>query len=127
MTEMKFEGAIDASVIVKAGVYVLCWRGSVVYVGQSKACLSRIYTHKSNRGKSTPSWLPVKGITFDEVHIIPLSEPVDRDDVERRMIAQYRPKFNTVHKPSAHNRAPISLRIGSRDFTFNPKPIERRC
>lgn len=112
---MQLEGFEDLSTILRGGVYALCWRGKVVYVGQSKACLSRIYTHKSNRGSKTPSWVPVKGITFDQVFILPCGPDI-RSAVEQEMIAKYRPTHNTHHKPPATvklSMPPLSALVGN--------------
>ena len=122
---MQLDGAQDLSLILTAGCYALCWRGSVVYVGQSKACLSRIYTHKSQRGKSAPVWLPVKGVTFDEVHVWPEPEPDRRDALERELIARYKPRYNIQHK-SGSPKAPVSLSINGIAISLTPR-LERRC
>lgn len=125
---MNLEGGIDLSAILRAGVYALCWRGSVVYVGQSKAFLSRIATHKQQRGRSTPSWVPVKGITFDEVHVWPEPEPDRRSALERELIDRYKPRHNTQHYPTGPSRAPVSLSIAGIELRLNPRPqFERRA
>ena len=71
---LDLEGFLDFTPLLRAGVYALCKRGVVIYVGKSKSLYARIYTHKhfANRGakgRPIPDWLPVKGIQFDEVFI----------------------------------------------------------
>ena len=102
----KFDGFVDVSQVLRAGIYLLCHRGQVVYVGKSKSMYSRIYTHRNQwnnakRGKAGPAWLPnsVKGILFDEVHIQScMLEECDR--LEAAAIARFQPKYNTLLKPS---------------------------
>lgn len=128
---MRLEGFEDVSEILRGGVYALCYRGAVVYIGQSKALIARVNGHRTNRGTRTPLWLKtaVKGITFDEVHIFPCG-PDDRDRVEREMIDRYRPKFNIIHNHRGAHTAEVPLRIGLNDvIMLRPKPnviIERR-
>lgn len=88
------EGFVNASVLLKPGVYALVKDGVVVYVGQSKKPLSRIEAHRSLWGrKKAPGWLPIRGILFDEVHVMPcLVEQLD--EVERALIDLYKPKYN---------------------------------
>jgi excinuclease UvrABC nuclease subunit len=102
----KFEGYTDISLVLRAGIYLLCYKGQVVYVGKSKSMYSRIYTHRNQwnnvrRGKAkSPTWLPqaVKGILFDEVHVRHCSlEAMDGLEVEA--IQRFQPKYNVQHKP----------------------------
>lgn len=130
------EGFTEVSAVMRSGVYVLAFRGEVVYVGQSKSMYSRIYTHRnlwnqSRRGKQHPSWLPnsVKGILFDEVWIKPCH--VDQlDTLEREMITLHRPKHNHVHKPRERISTPVALMVNGIALTLNahakPPTIERR-
>lgn len=121
---MQLHGFHDASVILGGGVYALCFRGRVIYVGQSKACIARIATHRAQRGKKTMPWLPIKGMLFDEIHIFPCG-PDTRDRVEREMIDRYRPKYNIAHKPTGPIRAPIAIEAYGKTFIFNrPEPAE---
>lgn len=126
---MKLEGFVDVSTVLRAGVYALCWRGEVVYVGKSKSVLGRVYTHRSAaRRKEFPSWLPIKGVQFDEFHVIPC-RPDQLDAVEREMIDRYRPRHNVHLKPPATEpiKAEIALTIGSTQIRLNAKqPLARR-
>lgn len=128
---MELGGFINASEILRSGVYALVWKGEVVYIGKSKAMLVRIYSHRSAaRGKS-PSWLPVKGIVFDEVHIRPCSLAVI-DELEYQMINLYKPKYNILLKHTGKSSAPITLNINGLAISLNAQPsrpapqIERR-
>lgn len=88
------EGFVNLSAALKPGVYALVKEGVVVYVGQSKKPLSRIEAHRSLWGrKKAPGWLPIRGILFDEVHVLPCRVE-DLDEVERALIDLYKPKFN---------------------------------
>lgn len=91
------EGFIDASVLLKPGIYALLYNRVVVYVGQSTVPLNRIYAHRSLRSRKAPAWLPIKGMLFDEVHVLPCT--VDRlNEVEAALIDLYKPKYNVKLK-----------------------------
>lgn len=101
---MRLDGFTDVSTILAAGVYALVYNGEVVYVGKSKSMLGRVYTHakmwRDKRGGKVPSWLPVKGVLFNAIHIRPCRVE-DLDRIEREMIELYKPKYNVVGKTDA--------------------------
>lgn len=110
---MILEGFIDVSQSLKCGVYALVSQGQVVYVGKSKCMLVRIYSHRNAKNKkgTLPSWFPVKGIAFDEIHIHPCH--IDQlDALENKMINRFKPKFNTLLKTSAPIAHPFPLNVG---------------
>lgn len=127
---MELSGFLAISPVLRAGVYALAYRGEVVYVGRSKAMLARVYTHRSvwqakRRGK-VPSWLPVKGILFDEVFIRPCR--VDQlDALEREMINLYKPRYNELLK-SSEPVGLTGLRIRGVELQLNrpAEPVQRR-
>lgn len=92
------EGWLDFSALLRPAVYALLVRGRVVYVGQSKCPLVRIYTHRSMAGRRAPAWLRSRGIVFDGVKLLP-TRVEDLDRVEQELIAYYKPKFNVHDKP----------------------------
>lgn len=133
---MRLEGFEDVSAILQCGVYALCLKGRVIYVGKAKCGLPRIASHRHNRGKKLPAWaksLP-KGILFDEVHFRPV-HPDRVDEVERQMIDRFRPKLNVALKPPASVpiSAPVPIRIRGIVLTLNspppppPEPLRRRA
>ncbi len=123
---MKIEGFVDATEVLRGGVYVLVHRGEVVYVGKSKRMLNRLAAHMSawsaRRREKMPYLIAKMGIYYDEVHIRP--EHPDRiDAVEQAMIDLYRPRHNTQHKRQGPTTAPFSTHIGDIPLAFNqPKP-----
>lgn len=126
---LALEGFENATTLLRSGIYILVKRGVVIYVGKSKSLYSRIYTHKhfANRGakgKPIPSWLPVKGMQFDEVHIRYVH--VDQLDAEEAAaINKYKPHYNTNLKNGLKVRAPINLVIGGVSLALNsasPRP-----
>ena len=126
---LAIEGFEDVTTLLRSGVYILVKRGVVIYVGKSKSLYSRIYTHKhfANRGakgKTIASWLPVKGMQFDEVHIRYCHvDALDR--VETETINKYKPHYNTNLKNGLKVRAPITLNIGGVTLALNsasPRP-----
>lgn len=127
---MKFERFFDITPSLQAGVYILCWRGAVVYVGKSKKLYARIYSHRTNwaasRRKALPAWAPIKAIRFDEVHIRPcMLEQLD--ELEREYITKYRPRHNVyLQGRQEAAQAPISVTIGGVSVLLNaitqPKP-----
>lgn len=104
---LREEGFYDVSEIQECGVYMLLLKGLVVYVGQSRSMLARIYSHNAARAKRKPStWQKVKPIPFDEIHVRPC--PVDElDNLEQELIAKYNPRYNTHHRTTM--RVPIAL------------------
>lgn len=121
---MQLEAFVDVSTILRAGVYALCAKGKVLYVGKSRAMLGRIYTHRNlwlskRKGRKIPEWLtPVKGIHFDEVHIRPCMLE-DLDTLECQMIDKYKPKLNELLKTQEKITAPISVVINGVALTLN--------
>jgi excinuclease UvrABC nuclease subunit len=118
------EGFINTSAMLKPGVYALVREGVVVYVGQSKKPLSRVEAHRSlgSRKSAAPGWLPIKGIIFDEVHVLPCRIE-DLDRVERAMIDLYKPRFNCKLKAPT----PVAAEFNLAAFTKpQSQPIVRR-
>lgn len=131
---MELTGFVDASEILHGGVYALVYRREVVYIGKAKRMLNRVYAHLSiwsskRRGK-VPSWLPIDGVYFDEVHIR-YCHPDAIDALEREMIELYKPRLNTRLKTPGSTKAPFTISVGTTVLAFNtPRPtfplIERR-
>lgn len=129
---MELEGFQDVSALLRCGVYALCKRGVVIYVGKSKSLYARIYTHKhfANRGakgKAVPSWLPVKGLQFDEV-FIRHCRLEELDLLEHEMINRYKPKYNLSLKNNL-KVLPGTITILGVEIQMSPAPrpqIERR-
>lgn len=92
---MKLDGFTDCSSILSGGIYVLKFRKQIVYIGQSKCILSRVYTHRTNRGQKKPMWVKAmaRGILFDQILMLPV-KPEDRNSLEAKLIAYYKPKYN---------------------------------
>lgn len=88
------DGFVDATALVKGGVYILLLRGKVVFVGKAtSAMLPRIAAHRSLARKSTPAWLPIRGITFDQVFI----KAVHPDRLEAEyleLVLEHNPIYN---------------------------------
>jgi excinuclease UvrABC nuclease subunit len=81
-----------------SGVYMLMHDDIVVYVGQSKHLITRLYQHNHaarGRGKTYPG--QPKRMTFNGVKVLPY--PADELDwLEQALIAHYKPKYNTCHR-----------------------------
>jgi hypothetical protein len=91
-------GATDVTAVLRQGVYLLYRDGMVVYVGQSKCMLVRIYTHRNLARKRLPAWIPIRGVVFDRVEVIPC-HPDRIDALERGLIALHTPIYNRAHNP----------------------------
>ena len=94
----KMEGFVHfREVLSPTAVYVLWWRGKVVYVGKSKNIYARLATHKQNlmrkRNDLTPYADKSAPFEFDDVWVrfMPVDE-LDRE--ETKLILHYRPKYN---------------------------------
>lgn len=98
--EAKVWTGVDA--ILGSGVYALVFYGEIVYVGQAKRLLHRIYQHKNAWERARQGMIPPKSraraIRFNGVMILPVKE-VDLDRVEKEMIARYRPRHNRQNVP----------------------------
>lgn len=82
-------GFVDATAMLRAGVYVLAWRGEIVYIGKARGdMLVKLAALRSN---DRPSWLP--RIRFDQV-LIREVHPDRLDAVRAELIAEFEPKHN---------------------------------
>ena len=124
-SEMQLEGFTDVSGVLRGGVYALCAKGVVIYVGKSKAMIARINSHRRawiDKRKGQSGWiadmLGIPGLLFDEIHVRPCP-PHALDALEREMIDKYKPRYNTQLKTSQKIRAPISVTIGAQTLQLN--------
>jgi len=90
--------AVDVSAMLRQGVYLLARDGVIVYVGQSKCPLARVAAHRSLARRRVPSWLPIRGVVFDSVSVIPC-HPDRIDALERGLIEFHKPVYNKAHNP----------------------------
>jgi len=132
MDGLKVVGFQDASVVLRAGVYALVKAGEVIYVGQSRSVYQRVYAHRNvasraAKGKTIPTWLPIKGFVFDEVWVRACR--VDElDKLEQQMIDRFRPRFNVGGKPKGPIKAEVRLNVRGVELTLNAGPkMERRA
>lgn len=128
---MEVTGFINATEMLRSGVYMLVLRGEVVYIGQAKAMIVRVCTHRSNARKTLPAWMPpsAKGIVFDEVLIRPC--PVHLlDSLEYDLINLYKPRHNIALKHNGKARGEVTITVRGTPVTLNRKPdvvlVERR-
>lgn len=131
---MKLEGFTEVGDILRGGVYALCAKGVVIYVGKSKSMIARINAHRRawiDRRKKE-SWLTEKlgipGLRFDEIHILPCPAHLI-DQVEAEMINKYKPHYNVQLKNSQKVSAPINLVVKGVALSLNAGPkvvVERR-
>jgi hypothetical protein len=116
------EGFVNVSAMLRPGVYALVKDGVVVYVGQSKKPLSRVEAHRSLWGrKKAPGWLPIRGILFDEVHVMPCRVE-QLDEVERALIDLYKPKFNVKLKSPLPVTTEFAITVGDCVIAMNAPP-----
>ena len=119
---MTLEGFVDITSALRCGVYALVYQGRIIYVGKSKSMLGRIYSHRTAKNKKNlPSWFPVKGLTFDEVHVQPC-HPDNVDALEYKLINQYKPRYNTQLKNAIPINQPFNLNVGGLALTLCPTP-----
>lgn len=90
--------AADVTAILRQGVYILSRENVIVYIGQSKCMLARIAAHRSLARRRVPSWLPIRGVVFDRVEVIPC-HPDRVDALERGLIELHAPVYNKSHNP----------------------------
>lgn len=133
---MQLEGFSEVSSVLRSGVYALCAKGVVIYVGKSKSMIARVNAHRRawiDKRKGRGSWLSeslgIPGLLFDEIHIRPVPLHL-LDAIEAEMIDRYKPRYNVQLKTSQKIAAPISLTIAGVTLALNATPtrpvIERR-
>lgn len=95
------EAFTDITDILRGGVYILRYRDQIVYVGKARgSMLARIASHRSLARKSSPDWLPIKGVVFDEILVQPV-HPDRLDATYQSLVDRYQPRFNNhLHQPS---------------------------
>lgn len=88
------EGFIDISEVLRVGIYILSYRGEIVFIGKSSgAMLVKIAGHRSAKNKDLPPWFPIRGIRFDKVYI--RAAHPDRIDCELAgLIVKHNPRYN---------------------------------
>lgn len=96
------DGFVEVSFLLHCAVYALLRRGEVVYVGQSKKPLTRIYTHAHARGRPDP-WQGAKtqrkiGFKFDGIWVRPCMLR-ELEELEVQMIKKYQPRYNIKGMP----------------------------
>lgn len=102
-----------------SGVYMLVWRGRVVYVGQSTNVLSRVSTHRNNyeralKGKPTYAsrWMgSTRVIRFDKA-FVKFCEVRELDRLELELIAKHKPEFNV----QLRERRAVVIDLGALGF-----------
>lgn len=102
-----------------SGVYMLVWRGRVVYVGQSVNVLSRVSTHRNNyeralKGKPTyasRSMGDTRVIRFDKA-FVKFCEVRELDRLELELIIKHKPEFNV----QLRERRAVVIDLGALGF-----------
>lgn len=132
------DGLVDLNALLGPVVYLLTLDGEVVYVGQSRTPLLRLYTHYASyrakkKGRKLPYRFSSKGFKFNGIKLRPCKLE-EMSAVEKALIQLYHPKHNVCLKNNKVT-VPILLNIGGVAITLNsidppkPKPtftIERR-
>ena len=100
-----------------SGVYMLVWRGRVVYVGQSVNVLSRISTHRANYERALKGKPPrthtneSRVIRFDKA-FVKFCEVRELDRLELELIVKHKPEFNV----QLRERRAIVIDLGALGF-----------
>ena len=84
------------------GVYVLCNRGQIAYIGTAKYLLDRLLTHHLGDRYQRK--------VFDAVYYFRISDTYDRYCVERKLIESFRPPLNKTRGETAAKIAKIAYR-----------------
>lgn len=134
---MKLDGFTEVTPILRSGIYVLIAKGTVVYVGKSKAIMGRLNSHRTgwiDKRKGRKPWVQevcgIPALWFDEIHVkyVPahLLDAAERDAIDR-----YKPRYNIKLQTKTITTA-FDLTIGSHSIRINSPPpapklrIERR-
>lgn len=102
-----------------SGVYMLVWRGRVVYVGQSINLFNRLARHRTNyenalKGKPAPmtgSPNEHRVIAFDHA-LVKFCQKEELDRLELELIAKHKPELNI----NLRNRRAITIDLGRLGF-----------
>ncbi len=119
--------------MLRSGVYALCAKGQVIYVGKSKAMIARINAHRTKwidkrKGRTGADWIPIPALMFDEIHVLAVP-PHLLDQVEAEMINRFKPRYNVQLKTTAKVLAPIEITIAGKSLQLNAPArvvVERR-
>jgi len=123
---MELAGFIGVGEILRSGIYALVWHGRVVYIGQSKKMLQRIYAHKNLVGKPKSLFTSARGVRFDDVFICPC--PIEKlDELEKEMINLYKPQYNVNLKLATYIATEIPLRINGVEVILNRSVNQARA
>lgn len=130
---MELEGFAEVSEVLSAGVYALCAKGKVIYVGKSKKPLARINAHrrkwidKRKRVPMADQFFSGPGVLFDQVFIRPCRIE-DLDRLEDQMINLYKPKYNIQLKKPGRVTQEVTLTVRGIPLILNraPEPFARR-
>lgn len=97
-TSRRMEGFVRfREVLTPTAIYVLRWRGEIVYIGKSRNVYGRLAKHRQNLARKRAGLRPYlndgKVFEFDDVWVkwVAIDE-LDRE--EQRLISKYRPKAN---------------------------------
>lgn len=130
-------GFDDLSILLRPAVYALYYKGELVYIGQSKQLLTRLYQHKNNylrsrRDKPVQPHTSAKAIHFDAVKAIPVERGL-LDRVERELIDKFKPRYNVQHSGRTKTKEPLRLEYKGVPLTINdpnrkpaPAPVRFR-
>lgn len=126
-TVLRLEGFAEVSEVLSAGVYALCRKGVVLYVGKSKKPLARINAHRRkwiDKRKRVPladQYFSGPALLFDQVFIRPCKIE-DLDKLETEMINLYKPRYNTQLKKPGRVTQEVTLTVRGIPLVFNKKP-----
>ena len=123
---MQLKEFSEVTEVLRAGIYALAFKGIVVYVGKSKCMLSRVEAHRGLFRRKAPSWMPIKGVQFDQVFVRPCPLAM-LDALEAEMINRYKPKINQRLKTTKPIETETPITINGVALLLNRKVgIERR-
>lgn len=136
MGRIVLDGFVEVSPVLRSGVYALCAKGSVIYVGKSRAMIARINAHRRawiDKRKGAKPWLSdslgIPALLFDEIHIRPCA-PHLLDALEEEMINLYKPRYNVQLKTTEKIKAPFTITVAGHILTMNAQRqrvlVERR-
>lgn len=99
-----FTGGVDLTPVFGPGCYALGRKNEVLYVGQSKVLINRLYVHVGARDRAARGKYRQgdRMVPFRQVMIWPC-EVAELDELEQELIKLYQPRYNV------HHRAKITL------------------
>ncbi len=113
----------DVSDLLKPGIYLLSWRGEVVYIGRARCLLTLVAAHRAILSGRPDPILP--RVQFDGIKVIACAS--DRaDELFPALIDLYQPRHNLRHTAPTNVIMDDTVTLSDAWDCLQPQPPPRR-